>query len=136
VLPPGLTASTLPRLVRRILLIPSWEANSADPEEKRGPCERHPQTPIDRRTSEVLDTERPNREASQCGLCDTVSGYVRTADILEEYNRIACVSSVAALETMPRTKVGVFRSSTFPFNLRPIRGHFPGDDDLLGGTIF
>jgi hypothetical protein len=31
---------------------------------KRGPCERQ-QTPIDRRTSEVLDTERPNREASQ-----------------------------------------------------------------------
>ena len=27
------------RLVRRILLIPSWEGQSADPEEKRGPCE-------------------------------------------------------------------------------------------------
>jgi transposase len=24
---------------RRILLIPSWEGQSADPEEKRGPCE-------------------------------------------------------------------------------------------------
>jgi hypothetical protein len=26
------------RLVRRILLIPSWEGPSADPEEKRGPA--------------------------------------------------------------------------------------------------
>jgi hypothetical protein len=29
-------------LVRRILLIPSWEGPSADPEEKRGPCENIP----------------------------------------------------------------------------------------------
>jgi adenylate cyclase len=29
----------LGRLVRRILLIPSWEGQSVDPEEKRGPCE-------------------------------------------------------------------------------------------------
>ena len=35
---------------------------SADPEEKREPCERHPNTPIDGRKSEVLDIERPNRE--------------------------------------------------------------------------
>src|SRR5437016_14023059 len=34
---------------------------SADPEEKREPCERHPKTPIDGRNSEVLDIERPNR---------------------------------------------------------------------------
>ena len=38
---------------------------SADPEEKREPCERHPKTPIDGRKSEVLDIERPNREAMQ-----------------------------------------------------------------------
>src|SRR5437870_2867569 len=37
---------------------------SADPEEKREPCERHPKTPIDGRNSEVLDIERPNREES------------------------------------------------------------------------
>jgi predicted NBD/HSP70 family sugar kinase len=29
----------LERLVHRILLIPSWEDQSVDPEEKRGPCE-------------------------------------------------------------------------------------------------
>ena len=38
---------------------------SADPEEKREPCERHPKTPIDGRNSEVLDIERPNREGMQ-----------------------------------------------------------------------
>src|SRR5438105_10967114 len=51
---------------------PDWSAasslfqhgrvESADPEEKREPCERHPNTPIDGRKSEVLDIERPNRE--------------------------------------------------------------------------
>jgi len=41
---------------------------SADPEEKREPCERHPKTPIDGRKSEVLDIERPNREAMQSSL--------------------------------------------------------------------
>src|SRR5438105_6234449 len=51
---------------------PDWSAasslfhhgrvESADPEEKREPCERHPNTPIDGRKSEVLDIERPNRD--------------------------------------------------------------------------
>ena len=36
-LPPRLIATRVGRLVRRILLIPSWEGPSADPEEKRGP---------------------------------------------------------------------------------------------------
>jgi hypothetical protein len=36
-----LTASTSLRSFRRILLIPSWEGRSADPEEKPEPCERH-----------------------------------------------------------------------------------------------
>ena len=54
---------------------PDWSAasslfhhgrvESADPEEKREPCERHPNTPIDGRKSEVLDIERPNREGMQ-----------------------------------------------------------------------
>src|SRR5437016_14270751 len=40
---------------------------SADPEEKREPCERHPKTPIDGRNSEVLDIERRNTEARSPG---------------------------------------------------------------------
>jgi hypothetical protein len=40
-LPRNLWQARIVRLVRRILLIPSWEGPSADPEEKRGPCEWH-----------------------------------------------------------------------------------------------
>ena len=66
---------------------PDWSAasslfhhgrvESADPEEKREPCERHPNTPIDGRKSEVLDIERPNREGMQTVLCPRL---VRTLD--------------------------------------------------------
>ena len=35
----SLTATTCDRSFRLILLIPSWEGLSADPEEKRGPCD-------------------------------------------------------------------------------------------------
>jgi hypothetical protein len=55
------TARTFGRLFRPILLIPSWEGLRADPEEKRGSCERH-QRQIDGRAGKRLTLTRPNRE--------------------------------------------------------------------------
>ena len=57
------TARTFGRLFRPILLIPSWEGLRADPEEKRGSCERH-QRQIDGRAGKRLTLTRPNREGT------------------------------------------------------------------------
>ena len=58
-----LTARTLSRSFHPSLLIPSWEGLSADPEEKRGPCDRH-QHRIDGEIRKRLTPTRPNREGT------------------------------------------------------------------------
>jgi hypothetical protein len=56
--PSSLTATTCGRSFRLILLIPSWEGLSADPEEKRGPCDRHHHW-IDGESLKALDNNPP-----------------------------------------------------------------------------
>ena len=67
-----LTARTLSRSFQPSLLIPSWEGLSADPEEKRGPCDRH-QHRLDGEIRKRLTPTRPNREGTAIWLLAQLS---------------------------------------------------------------
>ena len=74
---------------------------SADPEEKREPCERHPKTPIDGRKSEVLDIERPNREEKACSRSPCALPTIASDLRIPPPDRFADLGGASAPEGTP-----------------------------------